>query len=46
MTEAYCVKCRKKVQMKDGKVGATKRGVKMTKGKCPSCGTTVCRIGG
>ena len=46
MTEAYCVKCRKKVEMKDPKETKTKRGTKMMKGKCPDCGTTVCRIGG
>lgn len=46
MTEAYCVKCKKKVTMKDGKETKTKRGTKMMKGKCPDCGTTVCRIGG
>ena len=46
MTEGYCVKCKKKVEMKDVKVGKTKRGTKMAKGKCPHCGTTVCRIGG
>jgi endogenous inhibitor of DNA gyrase (YacG/DUF329 family) len=46
MTEAYCVKCKEKVQMKDGKEMKTKRGTKMMKGKCPQCGITVCRIGG
>ena len=46
MTEAYCVKCKKKVQMKDGKETTTSRGTKMLKGKCPDCATTVCRIGG
>ena len=46
MVEAYCVKCKEKVQIKDGKETATSRGTKMMKGKCPNCGTTVCRIGG
>ncbi|MDD5192974.1 MAG: DUF5679 domain-containing protein [Candidatus Nanoarchaeia archaeon] len=46
MTEAYCVKCKKTVTMKDGKESKTKRGTTMMKGKCPNCGTTVCRIGG
>jgi len=45
MTEAYCVKCKKKVQMKDGKETKTSKGTPMMKGKCPDCGTTVCRIG-
>ena len=44
MTEAYCVKCKKTVEMKDGKETKTKRGTRMMKGKCPKCGTTVCRI--
>jgi endogenous inhibitor of DNA gyrase (YacG/DUF329 family) len=44
MTEGYCVKCKKSVVMKDEKVAATKRGTKMAKGKCPACGTTVCRM--
>ena len=46
MTEAYCVKCKGKVQVKDGKEVVNARGMKMMKGKCPDCGTTVCRIMG
>ena len=46
MVEGYCVKCKKKVTMKDPKETTTSRGTAMSKGKCPSCGTTVCRIGG
>lgn len=42
--EAYCVKCKKKVEMKDGKEATMKNGRRMMKGKCPECGTTVCRI--
>jgi endogenous inhibitor of DNA gyrase (YacG/DUF329 family) len=45
MVEAYCVKCKKKVEMKDPKESKTSRGTVMMKGKCPVCGTTVCRIG-
>ena len=44
MTEAYCVKCKEKVQMKGGEESKTSKGVRMMKGKCPKCGTTVCRI--
>jgi len=44
MTEAYCVKCREKVKMKNGKETTTKNGRKMMKGKCPDCGTTVNRF--
>lgn len=40
--EAYCVKCKEKVEMKDGEETTTKRGTKMMKGKCPKCDTTVC----
>jgi hypothetical protein len=46
MVEGYCVKCKKTVVMKEPKESKTKRGTMMTKGKCPNCGTTVCRIGG
>jgi len=46
MTEAYCVKCKKKVEMQDGKESKTKKGTKIAKGKCPNCGITVCRMGG
>jgi len=42
--EAYCVKCKAKKEMKDPKVTMTKRGGFMAKGKCPTCGTTMCRI--
>jgi len=47
-TEAYCVKCKAKKQMEGEKVvkmkgkGKTQR--YMLKGKCPNCGTTMCRI--
>ena len=40
--EAYCVKCK---AMKDPVAGTTKNGKPITKGKCPDCGTTICRIG-
>ena len=44
MTEGYCVKCKKKVEMQNVEEVVNKRGMKMAKGKCPVCGTTVCRI--
>ena len=44
MTEAYCVKCKKKVEVNDGKEKLSKNGVKMLKGICPECGTKVCRF--
>jgi len=46
MTEAYCVKCKKTVEMKDGVESKTAKGTNMMKGKCGICGTTVCRMVG
>ena len=43
---AYCVKCRKKVEMKNPKRVTMKNGKLATKGTCPNCGTSVFRIGG
>jgi len=44
--KAYCVKCKDKKEMKDPVEGKTKNGHPITKGKCPDCGSTICRIGG
>jgi hypothetical protein len=44
MVEGYCVKCKKKQEMLNVKEVVNKRGMKMAKGKCPKCDTTVCRI--
>lgn len=46
MVQGYCVKCRKKVEIKDAKQIVMKNGRKATKGTCGSCGTSVFRIGG
>jgi len=46
MVDAYCVKCRKKVEVKDPKPITMKNGRKATKGTCPECGTGVFKIGG
>ena len=43
--EAYCMKCKAKKTMKDPKESTTKNGKPIVKGKCPDCGTTICRIG-
>ena len=43
--EAYCMKCKEKKEMLDPKLGTTSNGKPITKGKCPSCGSTICRIG-
>jgi len=45
LTQGYCVKCRKKVEMKDPQQTKLKNGRPATKGKCPNCGTSVFRIG-
>lgn len=45
MIEAYCVKCKAKVAMADPKDGVAKNGRPMVKGRCPVCGTAVCRMG-
>lgn len=42
--EGYCVKCRKKQQIKAGAVEETAKGRKMVKGTCPQCGTKVTRF--
>ena len=43
--QAYCVKCRKKVEVKDPKQITMKNGRPATQGSCPVCGTKVFRIG-
>ena len=42
--QARCMKCKKQVDIKDGKEMVMKNGMKAVKGKCPTCGTTVFRI--
>lgn len=42
--EGYCVKCRTKRNIKDGKVETTKSGRRAAKGVCPVCGTKVTRF--
>ena len=43
--EGYCVKCKAKREMKDAKAVTMKNGKPATQGKCPSCGTTMFKIG-
>ncbi|MDE1727198.1 MAG: hypothetical protein KGH89_08070 [Thaumarchaeota archaeon] len=45
MTQAYCVKCRKKVEIANPKEVKLKNGRPAVKGTCPKCGTNVFRIG-
>ena len=42
--EAYCVKCKKKVEIKGAKKGVSKNGRKNIQGVCPECGTRVFRF--
>ncbi len=44
-TQAYCVKCRKTVDIKNPEQVTMKNGRPATKGACPTCGTGVYRIG-
>ena len=44
-TEAYCVKCRQKREMKDAQQVTMQNGRPATKGVCPVCGTAMFRIG-
>jgi Zn finger protein HypA/HybF involved in hydrogenase expression len=43
--QAYCVKCRKKVEVKNPQSIIMKNKRPATKGECPNCGTKVFRIG-
>ena len=43
--DGFCMKCKAKKEMKDAKEVIAKNGRPMTKGVCPDCGTTICKIG-
>ncbi|MCL6519351.1 MAG: DUF5679 domain-containing protein [Armatimonadota bacterium] len=43
--EAYCVKCKAKKEMKNPVATTMKNKKPATKGTCPTCGTTMYRIG-
>ena len=45
MVEGYCVKCRAKTEIAEAQSVTFKNGRPAVKGKCPMCGTAVCRIG-
>jgi NAD-dependent SIR2 family protein deacetylase len=45
MATAYCMKCRKKVEMRNPRQITLKNGRPAVQGVCPSCGTKVFRIG-
>jgi len=42
--EAYCVKCKAKVEIQDPREETLKNGRRAMKGKCPTCSTNLCRI--
>ncbi|MBU0958920.1 MAG: hypothetical protein KKB31_03155 [Nanoarchaeota archaeon] len=45
MVNGYCVKCKKKgVELKNPEIHQTAKGGFMAKGKCGTCGTTVCAM--
>jgi hypothetical protein len=43
--QAYCFKCRSKVEIRNPQKVTLKNGRPATKGVCPRCGTKVFRIG-
>jgi len=43
--QAYCMKCKKKVEIKNPKAITMKNKQPATQGVCPSCGTKVFRVG-
>ena len=43
--QAFCFKCKVKVEIKDPQPVILKNGRPATKGTCPNCGTKVFRIG-
>ncbi|MFH1487001.1 MAG: DUF5679 domain-containing protein [Chloroflexota bacterium] len=43
--EAYCFKCRRKVEIKNAKTIVLKNNIPATQGICPTCSTKVFRIG-
>ena len=45
MTEAYCMRCKSKKEMKNPKAVTMKNGRPATQGVCPVCGTKLYRIG-
>jgi predicted RNA-binding Zn-ribbon protein involved in translation (DUF1610 family) len=45
MPQAYCVKCKANIEIKDPQNVTLKNGKAAVKGVCPNCGTSVFRIG-
>jgi len=44
MAKGRCMKCKKEVEIKEGKEVIMKNKMKAVKGSCPACGTKVFRI--
>jgi len=44
MTTVYCVKCKKKREIKDLKKGKLINGRPVVRGTCPKCGTKVFKL--
>ena len=44
MAEGRCMKCKKTVDIKNGKEVVMKNKMRAVKGECPACGTKVFRI--
>jgi len=45
MSQAYCMKCRSKIEIKNPQKITMKNKRPATRGICPKCGTKVFRIG-
>jgi len=45
MATAYCMKCRRKVEIRNPRQITLKNGRPAVQGVCPTCGTKVFRIG-
>src|SRR6266851_4924783 len=45
MPQAYCVKCKANIEIKNPQNVTLKNGKAAVKGTCPNCGTSVFRIG-
>ena len=43
--QGYCMKCKAKKDIEKTEQVTAKNGRPMIKGKCPDCGTTICKIG-
>lgn len=43
--EAYCVRCKEKVEIESPQAVWTRKGLPATRGECPQCGCTVYRMG-